>query len=735
MTSERNEYYAHSLPGRPKEEWQKLEDHLRNVAEMARGFAEVFGSGQWGYLAGLWHDLGKFSQDFQLRILDSGDPESHIETRPGRPDHSTAGAQHAHQTLKDAGKLLAYAIAGHHAGIPDGWSNDASCLVRRLGKTIPPFPDAPESTLGQTLRPDLPFSLHKERHCFQLSFFVRMIYSCLVDADFLDTERFTNPDRAAWRTAYPGLSLLEKKLTSHLNELSIRAPSTPINQHRAFILRQCLEAAQWEPGLFSLTVPTGGGKTLSSLAFALRHANRYGMKRVIYALPFTSIIEQNAAVFRSVLGREGVLEHHSNFDPQENAETLWSRLAAENWDAPIVVTTNVQFFESLFGVRSSRCRKLHNLARSVIILDEAQMLPVPLLKPCLEALRELASSYGATIVLCTATQPALTYSASFTYGLRGVREIIPEPAFLYEAFKRINLINLSRLSDNRLAELLQNQKQVLCIVNTRRHAREVFELMQSAESCFHLSALMCPAHRTRVIQHIRQVLDEDKPCRVISTQLIEAGVDIDFPVVFRSLAGIDSIAQAAGRCNREGSMPEKGRVYIFVPEKDLPPGYLRQTAETAEQIMRHHNDALSLQAVEEYFRFLYWMQGENLDKFQILQLLSGSARNGDYPFRQISKLFQLIKDGSEPIVIPWDKEAEELITQLRYGGYLTAAARKAQRFTIQVPPQVLYGLLSAGAVERVRDQYNILINKDIYKDDVGLYPDDPAFHEVESLIV
>jgi CRISPR-associated endonuclease/helicase Cas3 len=731
----RREYYAHSLPDRPREEWQPLEEHLANVAEKAREFADAFGAGEWGYLAGLWHDLGKYSEEFQTRIAAAGDPDTHIETRPGRPDHSTAGAQHAHKILKDAGKLLAYTIAGHHAGIPDGANNEISCLVRRLEKVISAFSEAPNAVLAQAPPLSLPFQWNEGRQWFQLSFFIRMIYSCLVDADFLDTEHFMDPDKSAWRMGYTDLSTLETKLMCYLDELCSRTASTPINRHRTSILNWCLDVADQKPGLFSLTVPTGGGKTLSSLAFALKHANRYDMKRIIYVIPYTSIIEQNAAVFREVLGHAAVLEHHSNFDPRELEEDHKSRLATENWDAPLIVTTNVQFFESLFATRSSRCRKLHNIAQSVIILDEAQMLPVPLLKPCLEALRELSSSYGATIVLCTATQPSLVRSVEFTQGLENVREIIPDPSGLYQAFKKIDMTHLSTVSDDHLADLLRKEKQALCIVNTRRHARKVFERIRTDQGCFHLSALMCPAHRTKVLQEIRQALAANKPCRVISTQLIEAGVDIDFPVVFRSIAGIDSIAQAAGRCNREGRLSENGRVYVFSPEQGLPPGYFRQTAETSEQVMRHHDDALALEAVNEYFRFLYWLKGDRLDEFQILRLLSEGSRTGDFPFRQVSELFRLIKDGSESLIVPWDGEADELITQLRFSDYPASAARKAQRFTIQIPPRVLYALVGAGAVERLHEQYNVLTNKDIYKGDLGLCPEDPTFHEAEGLIV
>jgi len=726
------EYYAHSREGKPPEDWHRLEDHLKEVAEMARRFANDFGAGGWAYLAGLWHDIGKYSKEFQDRLTAASDPDAHIETKSGRPDHSTAGARYAYETLKDKGKLIAYSIAGHHAGLLDGKTNDAPCLARRLQKEIPDYSAATPEILRQTVPLEIPFSIDKRRVCFQLSFFIRMVFSCLVDADFLDTEHFMETEKSAWRKGYPGLPVLEKELLRYMDELVAHAPVSTINKNRAAILRYCLDAADWKPGLFSLTVPTGGGKTLSSLAFALKHAIKNGLRRVIYVIPYTSIIEQNADVFRRILGQEVVLEHHSNFEPHE--EDNRSRLAAENWGAPLIVTTNVQFFESLFGSRTSQCRKLHNIAQSVVILDEAQMLPVPLLKPCLEALRELSSSYGTTIVLCTATQPALSKSSEFKEGLEGVREIIPDPAELYRAFRKIDLSYQSTLTDEEVAKRLVSHEQVLCIVNTRKHAREIYELIRSKEGSFHLSALMCPAHRTEVIRKIRHALELKGPCRVVSTQLIEAGVDIDFPVVFRSLSGIDSIAQAAGRCNREGRLPENGQVYVFSGEAVLPPGYFRQTAETSEEVMRHRNDPLALEAVEEYFRILYWMKGNKLDEFQILSVLSEGIKTGDYPFRWVDDKFKIIKDGSESVIIPWNEEADKVVNELRYSDYPASAVRKAQRFTIQVPPCVLYDLLSAGAVERFHDQYNVLINRDIYREELGLCSEDPAFHEIENLI-
>jgi len=560
-----------------------------------------------------------------------------------------------------------------------------------------------------------------------------MIYSCLVDADFLDTEAFMDKEKSIWRKGNPSLPELGKKLDSALKRFE-NALMTQINQRRAEILRDCIDAANRPQGIFSLTVPTGGGKTLSSLAFAMKHAIKHDLKRIIYVIPYTSIIEQNASVFRNILGENSVLEHHSNFEPAE--EDHRSRLASENWDAPVIVTTNVQFFESLYRSRSSKCRKIHNIAKSVVILDEAQMLPVPLLKPCLEVIRELSSSYKTSIVLCTATQPALSTTETFKDGLNDVHEIIPDPGKLYCEFKRVRVEKLPVISVDELTERLGKYKQVLCVVNTRGHARRIYERIRGRkEECYHLSALMCPEHRTITLNKIRSALRTGSPCRVVSTQLIEAGVDIDFPVVFRSVAGIDSIAQAAGRCNREGFLREGGQVFVFSPENGYPPGYFRQAAQTSEMVMRHHDDILSLDAVNEYFRILYWMKGEQLDEYGIIDDLSEGIKNGDFPFRIVDEKFKIIQDGVESIIIPWNKEAEKIISSLRYSEFPATFARRIQRFTVQVYPKILNGLESSGSVERLHDQYCVLINMDIYKDDLGLCPEDPTFHEVENLIL
>jgi len=719
-------YYAHSLEDDPDTtHWQSLEDHLRNVAEKAADFAEVFDARDWGYVAGLWHDVGKYSEKFQQLLFNSGQ----------QVDHSTAGAQHAAQKLgqNDPGKLLAYVIAGHHSGLLDGKSNSNSCLCKRLSKDIPDYSSCPGNILVYQKSLELPFKPDKRRFGFQLSFFVRMLYSCLVDADFLDTEKFMNAEKASWREGYPTFKKLYPVLMEALDCLNRKKPENPINKQRVTILDSCLSAAEKEQGLFSLTVPTGGGKTLSSLAFAMKHALKHNLKRIIYVIPYTSIIEQNAKVFREILGDGAILEHHSTFESKDDDQR--SACAIENWDAPIIVTTNVQFFESLFHRKSSKCRKIHNIADSVIILDEAQMLPIPLLKPCIEIIKELSSAYRTTMVLCTATQPALMKNEFFINGLENVREIISDPKKMYTDFIRVNTRKLAEISDDELAEKLNSHDQVLCIVNTRKHARLLYEKISQSAGCFHLSALMCPVHRTEVLEEIKKALLSGTTCRVISTQLIEAGVDIDFPVVYRAAAGIDSVAQAAGRCNREGTLSGKGTLYIFYPEFGLPPGHFRITAETTETVMRHHDDPLSLEAVNEYFKRLYWMKGDMLDEYHILDDLAEATKSGDIPFKKVNEKFKIIKDGSESIIIRHNKDAEKIIEEIRSNRYNASTIRKAQRFIVQVPPKILSVLISAGNIEILQERFYILNNMDLYKEKTGLDASNPFFRDFESMII
>jgi len=737
-------YFAHSTEDSGKGDWQPLDQHLSEVARRCGEFASRFGAERWGRVCGLLHDLGKFSREFQSR-LEGG----------RRVDHATAGARRAVELFGPGlGRLLAYAIAGHHSGLPDGGADGGPRTDTLSGRLDPVKVKVPEirdfqSLLDEVPKPDQLPRPPIGRDGFSRAFFIRMLFSSLVDADFLDTEAWLARDKAGLRGGYPTVPELLHQLDKHLD--TICRYDTPVNQRRAEILAKCREAALLKPGIFSLAVPTGGGKTLSSLAFALRHADLYGLERVIYAIPYTSIIEQNAAVFRKALGELGlaaVLEHHSNYDPPRESEedetslSLRMRLAAENWDAPLVVTTNVQFFESLFAARGSRSRKLHNVARSVVILDEAQMLPTTLLQPCLAALRELAANYGATVILCTATQPALHRADYLPCGFSDgeVREIVADHATLYEAFRRVDVSNAGALPDDEVAARVLARPQVLCIVNTRAHARKLFEALGPNDGHFHLSALLCPAHRAKKLAEIRKRLAAGETCRVISTQLVEAGVDVDFPFVLRAATGIDSVAQAAGRCNREGKLPGRGEVTVFDPECGLPPGHFRRTADVGSLTARTFPDLLSPEAIRHYFTQLYSFEGaDGLDKKQILRRIEENAGALSFPFREIAEDFHLIENDMESLIVPWhdgpDDNTRDLIRELRHTDFPASTARKLQRYTIQVYRRTLAGLRAAGVVETVADRFHILINNTLYRDDLGLCPEDPTFREQENNIV
>ena len=724
-------YYAHSRNGKPSEDWHRLDDHLNKVAKMARTFADDFHAGDWGYLAGLWHDLGKYSKEFQDYLKKGNDVDAHIETTPGRVDHSTAGAHHATRMLPILGHLLAYAVAGHHSGLLNG-RDTGTCQEKRLSKTIQSWEHGLQflPTFTEIEPPIFLKNALSKKDAFSVAFFLRMIFSCLVDADFLDTEAFMNPQQAALRENWSDevLAQMDEALTEFVRQLNLE--ETLVNRHRALVREACLKAAEKEPGLFSLTVPTGGGKTLSSLAFALRHAIKHGLRRIVYVIPLTSIIEQNADVFREALrsvaeneGREVVLEHHSNLDPEK--ETAINRLSAENWDAPLIVTTSVQFYESLFAYKTSRCRKLHRLARSVIILDEAQTLPVDFLKPCLRALQELTTNYGTSIVICTATQPAIEKREGFEIGLQKPFEIIPNPVELYNELRRVRVEDIGSQSDEDLCKRVVAERQALCIVNTKPHARRLFEAIGRSDGHFHLSGNMCPAHRSEKLKQIREHLAEGRVCRIVSTQVIEAGVDVDFPVVYRSLAGLDSIAQAAGRCNRNGRLPEQGRTYIFRSEHIKSERFFAETAQCAGQILSLYRDPLDLEAIRHYFRLYYWDQSVRWDEKRIMDnfsLINEKAFPFNFGFARTAEAFQLIDDANAcPVIIPWREEGRRLCERLRVMVVPTMEIRRQlQRFVVQIPRRVWQR--HAGVdIQLVHDGISILASPEVhYSEDTGV---------------
>ncbi|NLE05519.1 MAG: CRISPR-associated helicase Cas3', partial [Crenarchaeota archaeon] len=547
-----------------------LVSHLKDTAEIAAEFAKKFKSENWGRLVGLAHDTGKSPKNWQsyLKTRSGFDEEAHIEGKSGKLDHSSPSAKLVEEIYgKCIGRILSYCIAGHHTGLPDWYPDEAgsqSALVNRLEYAdTKEIPDSIKNMLKTEPKPNLPFQF---KNPLSLSLWIRMLFSCIVDADFLDTEKYMNENNAALRGGYLGMEELLARFNAYIENKTKNAPKTDVNAIRQTVLEDCRTAAVTNnTGIFSLNVPTGGGKTLSSLAFALEHAVKYNLDRIIYVIPYTSIIEQNADIFRDALGNEQVIEHHSNIS--ENEYDVKSRLSSENWDAPVIVTTSVQFFESLFSSKTSRCRKLHNIVNSIVILDEAQLIPSEFLKPILETLQVLSENYHVSVVISTATQPAFEERSNFKGFPKGsVREIVKNVPHLFKSLKRVNVECPSdwQTPDNwiQIAESVSTHNRVLCVVSDRKSCRELYKLMP--EGTFHLSALMCGQHRSDIISTIKQRLRSDQTVRVISTQIVEAGVDLDFPVVYRALAGLDSIAQAAGRCNREGILTEKGKVIIFI---------------------------------------------------------------------------------------------------------------------------------------------------------------------------
>ncbi len=685
-----------------------LNEHLRGVGKLAGEYAQVFGSGDWARVAGLWHDLGKYSAEFQRRIksVSGYDAEAHLEGQPGRVDHSTAGAQHAVNQFGVHGRILAYCIAGHHAGLPDWHTNETAgtALKVRLDDSIHLKRTLSQAISQEILSQPKPTSaLLGKAEGFAL--WVRMLFSCLVDADFLDTEAFMDADTAVQRLNTVTPPDLLPRFNAYMEEQFSPAPPTQVNRIRAEVLRQCRDKAQEAPGLFSLTVPTGGGKTLSSLAFALEHAARHGKRRIIYAIPYTSIIEQTANVFRDIFP-DKVIEHHSNLDPEK--ETARSRLVSENWDAPLIVTTNVQFFESLFAARTSRCRKLHNIVDSVVVLDEAQLLPPEFLQPILDVMNALVRNYGVTFVLSTATQPELGTLRTFQSTLRGLDtmcEIIDAPDTLSHDLERVTVtwpqdFHLAQDWDD-IAQQIQQHPSVLAVVNSRTDARELHRRMP--EGTIHLSALMCGEHRSRVINDIKRRLLAGESVRVVSTQLVEAGVDVDFPVVYRALAGLDSIAQAAGRCNREGKL-ERGEVIVFVPPTKAPPGPLRRAADTTISLLSGSSDHTPTPDLfSRYFEHFY-MRAPSLDKHHITELLTPQGGNDDplkVQFRTVAQLFRLIDESGYHSLLVRYGESPALIGRLQKEGPERWLMRKLQRYTVSLPDWQFQKLLAKGDVFEV----------------------------------
>lgn len=660
------------------------------------------------------HDIGKYSNRFQQRI--NGNDKIKV-------DHSTCGAQEAFKM-----KLLmaAFCIAGHHGGIPNiGVRTDSEndpTLTGRLKRNTEDYSAWINEVDRSKFKPIAePFTKNR----IPYTFILRFLFSCLVDADYLDTENFMS-NGAVLRDSGEDLTYLLNLLNKHIEKW--QNPSGKLNILRTQMLNECIDVGKnCNEKLFTLTVPTGGGKTISSMAFALNYAVKHSKKRIIYVIPYTSIIEQNAEVFRKIFGMNNVLENHSNvdFDSLDNETKIQMMLAAENWNSPIVVTTAVQFFESMFSNKPSKCRKIHNIADSVVIFDEAQMLPLDYLLPCATAIRQLAENYNSAVVLCTATQPNFQSILNLTEKNNKLQltEICKSAEKMADDFRRVNFKYEGKLEDDEIALELKQWNQVLCIVNKKAHAQKIYSMLGESDENFHLSTYMYPAHRQQVLDEIRKRLDENKPCRVVSTSLVEAGVDIDFPTVYRAISGIDSILQAGGRCNRENKRNSaESVVHIFNTDEVL--SYQQTNTDAAMAVIKKYGDKIYLpEAIKMYFDDLYYYR--DIDKthkvFDKKDIINGLT---NLEFETVSQRFKMIENDTKALYIFTDENKEE-INQLRNGNYTKELFRSLQKYVVNLYEKDFNKLNEVCAIEYVDNSFYILADNKYYSSKSGItFPDD-----------
>ncbi len=660
-----------------------LDDHLKCVGDLAEQHIskENAGLGEIAKLAGLLHDLGKYRDEFQEYLL--GKRERSNDTH-----HAIYGAALAYQKFIETKNPLwysiAFAVAAHHAGLHDKSDLPKKFKEYKTDERLIPLIELFVGEVGK-----LPENISLAdfiNNPLKLEFATRMIFSSLVDADFLDTEKHYLS--GAEREVLPlEPNELLKKLEAEKRKKSENAKANGADEKlieiRNLIFDDCLNKAKMAKGFFSLTVPTGGGKTLSAMAFALKHVEIHNLRRVIVVIPYLSIIEQNAREYREILGKETVIENHSGvkIETEEREENAVSEkkqrnmleYAAENWDAPIVVTTSVQFIESLFANKPSKCRKLHNIAGSVVIFDEVQTLPAKLLEPLFDVWRELKENYGVSFIFSTATQPAFRRNNfNFKNGFADdeLQEITENTD---EIFKNLNRVHYefkefqTPKTWEQIADQMHNEPQILCVVNTRKHAFELWDKLsgkladEEKQGLFHLSSAMCAEHRLQVIEKIKERLQNKESCRVVSTQLVEAGVDLDFPVLFRAIAPLDSIVQAAGRCNREGKL-EKGRVVVFTPtENILPPGIYKSSTEISASLLNDFDEetmATKHEIFADYFRRVY----QSNDTGKEIQ-----TERGNLNFREVAGKAKVIDNEGIGVIVPFG-EALKIVEEIRRRG-------------------------------------------------------------------
>ena len=715
--------------------FQSNEDHLNGVAKLAESFANEFGMGSWGRVLGLLHDKGKEQKTFQEYIIKNSGfrPELRVS---GEHYHAFVGGLLAKSIYgKGYESLLCNQILSHHSGL-----HDYCDIEDTLKKNIPSDVNRCVEKIPLNR---LPFTFSTIKGCKgmmpDVNHLSRMLFSCLVDADYLDTELFMDEESARKRMNDIKLEALLPLLEAYIDSLQKGSAMSEVNTIRRQVKERCISMSDMAKGFYSLTVPTGGGKTLSSLVWALRHAVHNGMKRIIIAIPYTSIIVQTASILKQIFGEEAVLEHHSNFDPQNlKSKDMQhkAKLAAENWDYPIVVTTNVQLFESMFSHKPSDCRKLHNIVNSVIILDEVQTLPTEFLQPIVDALKSYQRMFGISVLFTTASQPVLSGliegcnpKAAFQ-GIDHITEIIPKEYVLHDKLRRVCLeIDDTGSTYDEIAERLSRHDRVLCIVNTRNDAREIYERLPKEGLTIHLSRMMCPRHVAKAIRQIKQALSDNSETviRVVATQLIEAGVDIDFPVVYRQEAGLDSILQAAGRCNREGKL-DMATTYVFsIAKEHILHGSIKD-ANNARLNMTNVDDWFAPETMTEYFRQLYCRK-ETFDQKDIKTLL---YKPKEMCFEEASKVFRLIEEVGKTVVVNRG-DSMELIEQIKKDGISYSLMKQLSQYCVNIHDRDFQKLKSYGAIEEVIDGINVVNDRAQYDENIGLRLDNHWMNEILTI--
>lgn len=709
--------------------FQSNEEHSKGVGRLAASYARKIGFEDWGIVMGLLHDKGKEQEGFQnyIKKVSGYMPEiKNVERTP----HAFVGALMAKRLYPKSFPLLSMPIMSHHAGL-----YDYTDFLERMKAEMPADIQS-ENSINLEMPKDKSYKPQDFHHL------VRVLYSCLVDADFLDTEEFMDKKRSESRKTQKTINELLPLLEQYLKELSEKSLMTELNMLRSSIQELCRQSASEIPGFYSLTVPTGGGKTLSSLLWAMLHAARYDKDRIIIAIPYTSIIVQTAAILRKIFGAENVLEHHSVFDAEvafnECSEDmdgmkLRQRLATENWDYPIVVTTNVQLFQSMFSNKPSSCRKLHNVCNSVLILDEVQMLPMEHLQPIVDGLSAYQRLFNTSVLFTTASQPVLSGEHSGCNpmvklkGLSFVKEIIPDEMCLHDKLRRVNLhFDKQPVDYDTLAEKLLQHDKVLCIVNTRKDAQEIYSRLSKEGDVYHLSRMMCSAHIQKVIAEIKDALKnpEVKIIRVVATQLIEAGVDIDFPIVYRQETGLDSVLQAAGRCNREGKLG-KSDAYVFSFNHPLPPGTLSKGSNTLKNMIEV-SDWFAPETMKDYFIRLY-RNSDTFDKAEVERRM----KPGELYFETISKEFRLIDDKGINVVVNYE-HSMELVHEIKEKGISYDLMKRLSKYMVNLREGDFKKLKKEGLLDEVIDGVYLLSDREQYNVNTGLVTDN---HWLEEILI